>query len=246
LERLYQQLFRVSAYPRQAQQPVATKVRESLSPLLQGWFNALKTVSPAQRAAGLLAADRLLEAAHGAGKIPGGWPEKPDRRSALEELGAAFEMNNSTGDFYYIYNWGKQARELDPNGTVGEMAIIGSLAMSSCDAASSDPFRTIILDGEALLAKGLDAPMAAQVHFMVGDAYSDIVAIAGGDAGPNGEYDPEQFQAEAGASHTKALQHYRSGLAVDNSSENAKDAWTQAWRLSAGLLPRERYVCFGD
>jgi hypothetical protein len=29
-------------------------------------------------------------------------------------------------------------------------------------------------------------------------------------------------------------------------SETAKDAWSQAWHLAAGLLPTERYVCFGD
>ena len=36
------------------------------------------------------------------------------------------------------------------------------------------------------------------------------------------------------------------GLAVDNSSEDAKRAWSQAWHLSAGLLPAMRYVCISD
>ena len=81
---------------------------------------------------------------------------------------------------------------------------------------------------------------------MVGDAYSDIVAIAAGESGGSGEYDPTQYEAEAEADRTKALQHYRAGLAVDNTSDSAKDAWRQAWHLAAGLLPNERYVCFGD
>jgi len=104
----------------------------------------------------------------------------------------------------------------------------------------------VILEGEGLLAKGLDPPTAAHVHFMVGDAYSDIVAIAGGESGGNGEYESAQFEGEADSARAKALAHYRAGLAVDNSSENAKDAWRQAWHLAAGLLPSERYVCFGD
>jgi hypothetical protein len=113
-------------------------------------------------------------------------------------------------------------------------------------AAGSEAFRVVISEGEALLTKKIDAPTAAQVHFMVGDAYSDIVAIAAGESGGNGEYDPSQYEAEAETDRAKALQHYRAGLAVDNSSDSAKDAWRQAWHLAAGLLPNERYVCFGD
>jgi hypothetical protein len=245
LEELYEQLPQASASPGRAKRPGNAKWPELLLPMLREWLSTLKTMPPAQRAAGLLAADRLLEAAPGAGRIPG-WPTKSQKSSELQELGAAFEMNPSTGDYYYINNWGKQARELDRNGAVGQMATIGSMALGSCNSASPNFFRQVIHDGEALLAKGLDAPTAAQVHFMVGDAYSDIVAIAGGEAGANGEYDPEEFQGEADSSHAKALQHYRAGLAVDNTSKNAKDAWRQAWGLSAGLLPSERYVCFGD
>jgi hypothetical protein len=241
-ETLYQQVYRATS-PAQARQPGTW--RKSLLPALQEWFAALKTLSPARRAAGLLAADRLLNAAESAGKVPG-WPQKPEKRTELQELGAVFEMNGITGDYYYTGNWEKQARGLDPTGPVAEMAMLGSMVRGSCDTEGPDPFRKVILDGEGLLAKGLDAPTAAQVHFMVGDAYSDIVAIAGGQAGPNGEYNPEQFLDEADSSHAKALQHYRAGLAVDNTSHNAKDAWRQAWRLSAGLLPSERYVCLSD
>jgi hypothetical protein len=254
LEKLYKQAFQSDAFWEQAQRPEKTKWRESLLPALGEWLSALKNVPPAQRAAGLLAADRLLGAAERAGRIPG-WPEKPaklrlrpqpEKRSELQKLGAVFELNGIASYYFYTRNWEKQARELDPNGTVGQMAVIGSLARGSCDIVGSDFFRRVVLDGEGLLAKGLDAHTSAQVHFMVGDAYSDIVAIAGGDAGPNGEYDPEKFLAEADTDRAKALRHYRAGLAVDNTSENAKDAWHQAWHLSAGLLPSERYVCFGD
>jgi len=246
LVRLYEQVFQDGASPGQAERPDNTKWRESLRPVLREWLSALKTVSPAQRAAGLLAADRLLEAAEGAGRIPG-WPRKPEKRSELQELGAVFELNGIAGDYFYTRNLEKQARELDPNGAAGQMAVIGSLARGSCEIAGwgSDLFRKVILDGETLLAKGLDAPTAAQVHFMVGDAYSDIVAIAGG-VDPNGDYASDNLEGEADSARAKALQHYRAGLAVDNTSENAKDAWRQAWHLAAGLVPGTRYACFGD
>jgi hypothetical protein len=241
-ETLYQQVVQATS-PAQAQQPGTWQ--KSFLPALQEWFAALKAVPPARRAAGLLAADRLLEAAESAGNVPG-WPQEPDQRTALRRLGAVFEMNEIAGNYFYTGNWQKQARELDPNGPVREMAVLGSMMRGSCNTAGPNLFQQVISDGESLLAKGPDPSTAAQVHFMVGDAYSDIVAIAGGQAGPNGEYDPEQFRGEADSSHAKALQHYRAGLAVDNTSHNAKDAWRQAWRLSAGLLPSERYVCLSD
>ena len=198
-----------------------------------------------QRGAGLLSADLLLVTAEGFGNI--GWPESREKRSELQTLGAVFELNEFSGGYFYTRNWKEQARQLDRNGAVGQMAVIGSLARHSCENAASSPvFRRVISDGEDLLAKGLDAGAAAQVHFMVGDADSDIVAIAGGLGGANGDYTPEAFRPEADTARRKALQHYRAGLAVDSTSGNAKHAWSQAWHLSADLLPSQRYVCFGD
>ena len=238
-EKLYEQMILVGASPGWERKPENAKWRESLLPALRERLGALKITPPAQHAAGLLAADRLLEAADG-------WPEEAEKRSDLQELGAVFRSNENAGTYFYTRNWEKQALDLDPGGTVGQMAIIGSLIRGHCDTAGSGLFRQVILDGEGLLAKRLDSGATAQVHFMVGDAYSDIVAIAGGDFGPNGEYSPDEFQNEADTDRSKALQHYHAGLAVDNTSENAKDAWRQAWLLSAGLLPSHRYVCFGD
>jgi hypothetical protein len=243
LETLYEQVLKASSSAEEAQRP--GKWRESLLPLLQEWFTTLKTVPPVRRAAGLLAVDSLLKVAGTAGEIPG-WPDKLDKQSGLQELGAVFQMNGSTGDYLYTGNLQKQARGLDPDGSLGQMATISSMGWGWCEVAGSDLFRKVILEGEGLLAKGLDPPTAAHVHFMAGDAYSDIVAIAGGESGGNGEYESGQFEGEADSARAKALAHYRAGLAVDNSSENAKDAWRQAWHLAAGLLPSERYVCFGD
>jgi len=127
------------------------------------------------------------------------------------------------------------------------MAIIGFMARSSCDLSGpDDPSRRVILQGEKLLTKGLEAPIVAQVHFMVGDAYSDFVALARQGLNAQGASDPNKFRGEAEADRAKALEHYRAGLAVDNASQNAQDAWRQAWRLLAGIQPEERYVCFDE
>ena len=245
-EDLYEQVFRAGVSEEEAKRPENAKWRESLLPLLREWLAALKTTPPSQRAAGLVAADRLVEAAQKVvGGVPG-WPEKPERPSELQKLGAVFELNGITGYYFYAANWEKEARKLDPDGPAGKMAVIGWMDRGSCDMAGwgSDLLNKVINDGEGLLAKGLDAPTAAQVHFMIGDAYSDIFSIAKG-YDPNGDY-PNIQERDADPAHAKALEHYRAGLSIDNRSEDAKHAWSQAWHLSAGLLPTLRYACFSD
>ena len=79
-----------------------------------------------------------------------------------------------------------------------------------CNRGGSENFRKVIAGGEALLTTKNEAPTAAQVHFMVGDAYSDMVAIAGG-VDPNGDYASDDLGNEAD-SRAKGLQHYRAGL----------------------------------
>ncbi len=163
----------------------------------------------------------------------------------MQELGATFEPGFSDGIYGYSGNWLDQAKDLDLDSEVGKLALLTWMSDGTgCERSGSEDFRKIIAEGEALLTKKIDAPTAAQVHFMVGDAYSDMVAIAGG-VDPNGAYASVDLGDEAD-SRAKALQHYRAGLALDNTSENAKNAWRQAWHIAAGLVPGTRYACFGD
>jgi hypothetical protein len=241
---------RVTKFYEQAAQAVAKppatedKQREELLlSLLQEWIDAIGPLPSARRAAGLLAADRLLAVSDWRLAKP---PEKSEQRSQLQLLGAVFQANNFANDYFYTRSWEKQARELDANGPVGQMATLGFMARGSCEENGSDSnlFRKIILEGEGLLAKTLDAGTAAQVHFMVGEGYSDIVAIAGG---LEGDGDFSARPGEGPIERGKALFHYRAGLAVDQTSDGARSAWMQAWRLSAGLLPAlQRYACGSD
>lgn len=239
MQKLYEEFFLASDSTKQAQQPGNPRQLESLIPVLREWLTASKASTPVKRAAGLLAADLFIAGVQDSNGGFLGDPKNPQFRSEMEQLGAVFQLNEIAGWYFYTRNWSKQAQEFDPNGKVGEMALLVSLARPSCD------FRNVLLDGERLLAKGLDAPTSAQVHFIVGDAYSDIVAIAGG-AETEGEYDLAELRNEAVSARAKAFEHYRAGLAGDATSESAKDAWRQAWHLSAGLLPRTRNVCIGD
>lgn len=215
----------------------------SVVPLLQQWLAQTKTFPPQRRAAALLAADHVAVAARTAESM-GWWRREGNERSLIEKLMAEFFPSEGEKGYTYTGNWWKQARELDPNGEVGQMAIIGSLAHPSCEAGNSDdPSRNVIVEGEKLLSKGLDAPIAAQVHLMVGDAYSDFVTLAKQGLNAQGASDPNKYRGEAEADRAKALEHYRAGLAIDSASENAQDAWRQAWRILAGIQPEQRYVC---
>ena len=218
----------------------------SSMPLLQQWLSQLKALPAERRAAGLLAADRLVWSAQTA-EGNGMWEREGKGLSHIEKFMAEFFPSEAEKGGTYTGNWAEQARELDASGEVGQMAIIGSMARGQCDLSGpNDPSRRVILEGEKLLSKGLEAPIAAQVHFMIGDAYSDFVALAKQGLNAQGARDPDKYREEAAADRAKALEHYRAGLTVDNASENAKDAWRQAWRILAGIQPEERYVCFEE
>jgi hypothetical protein len=230
--------------------PTGSDWRDPLLPLLQDWFNTLKSADTGRRAASLLAADSLLSAFGSVrpwdqfGTEQSSTPEQSKLRTALQELGANFETGFEDPSYHYSGNWLSEAKDLDPDTEGGQLALVAWMSRGDgCERAGSVIFREVISKGEMLLTKKINASTAAKVHFMVGDAYSDIVAIADG-VDANGAY--TSAVGDEADSRAKALQHYRAGLALDNTSEDARDAWRQAWHLSAGLVPGTRYACFGD
>ncbi|HYM77617.1 MAG TPA: hypothetical protein VE377_16715 [Candidatus Dormibacteraeota bacterium] len=243
---LFNKLFQGTSESEQAQQLAKSNWQPLLVPALRDWLTAIKPLPPPQRAAGLYVADRLLAIACEADPNLAGGGRAVGRRPELEKLGATFDFDELGDSYVYSSNWMKQARELDPESKVGQMATLIWLVHGGLGfvATQHDFFRKVIADGEWLLTQNLDAPTAAQVHFIVGDAYSDIVTLAGGGEPLYGE--PATYQAEAGSARVKALEHYRAGLAVDGTSQTAKDAWLQAWKISAGMLPDTRFVYLYD
>lgn len=184
-----------------------------------------------------------------------GWPdliekENTELRSAFEKLGARFEYDELGGSYNYSQNWLNEARALDPEGPIGQMSVLVSLERGGIPALAKDKneqldvFDAVISDGEWLLSKKPDPATAAQIHFIIGDANATIVALAGGAEPDYG--DPEKYQPRAPAAKHNALEHYRAGLALDGTSDNAKFAWLQAWKISAGLRPDTRWAYIYD
>jgi len=240
--RLFEALFVASATPQGAVDAARENAIQAL-PALRDWMAATKNLPAARRAAGLYVTDRLMVHL----EVALGDKQKTELRSGFEKLGAKFDYYDPCGCYRYMGNWWNEARELDPEGTIGHMAVLVTLARGGSPKIGNDEqpdvFRTVIADGEWLLAKNPNAANVAQIHFIIGDAYSDMVALAGG-ADP--DYGESFTQQEGEAAREKALQQYRLGLAIDSTSENAKDAWLQAWHLRAGLLPETRFVSEGD
>jgi hypothetical protein len=244
--RLFDACFVATGTPERPE-PCDQKPRETVLPALTAWLEATKGSTPQRRAAALYVADQVLVTA-------GRWgqPEWSDRakanvRSGLEKLGATFTYYDPCGCYESLGSWLDEARKLDPDGTIGQMAVLVTVARGGSTKIGNDEqpdiFRTVIADGEWLLMKNPSPANAAQIHFIIGDAYSDMVALAGG-AAP--DYEESFTSQEADAAREKALQHYGMGLAIDNASESARDASLQAWHLRAGLLPETRFVYEGD
>src|SRR2546430_9991065 len=86
-----------------------------------------------------------------------------------------------------------------------------------------------------------DSVLRAQLHFALGDAYADSVGMAGQvDVG-------EMYRTnvrDAPTARSKAIDHYRAGLAIDRTSPQARAAWSKAWRLLAGPPPPRLPVPF--
>jgi hypothetical protein len=219
--------------------PASDDWRKPLVPTLRDWLNAVKPLRPDRQAAGLISADRLLtvfgrtiegvlnaiEGQFGRGDSIS--PEQAELRAQLEGLGAVIGPNETDGRLSYTGNWLEQARRLSPDTEAGKLASFVWMTAAQCQEPE-----TVTSAGEDLIAKGIDPHTAAQVHFMVGDAFSDIIMRTHGASGNRGE---------AEAARSKALQHYAAGLADDGTSRQAKGAWLQAWHISAGILPHGRY-----
>jgi hypothetical protein len=220
--------------------PTGEDWRKPLVPTLRDWLNALKPLGPDRQAAGLLAADRVLtvfgDIMEGGLKASEGQfgrgdsisPAQAELRSELEALGAVIGPSETDGGrLSYTGNWLERARHLSPDTEAGKLSAFVWMTTALCQAP-----QTVISVGEGLIAKGVDAHTTAQVHFMVGDAFSDIIVQSGRASDDRGKVE---------GTRSKALQHYAAGLADDRNSREAKDAWLQAWHISAGFLPHTRY-----
>ena len=222
---------------------------------LRPWVEALQTLEPAKRAAALLIADRIVVIEEEDGNLEPPDSEKPPAESKpsenrpkseaqlqLERIGARFSYDSTSERNLYGLNWLRQAYELDPNGRTGELAFLllmerGFNTSPGCENGD-ELFRQVLRRGTEYLRQRRSTDVEARVHFMMGDAYRDIVALAAGQHGDtyanSATYKPEEANAR-----TKAIAEYRAGLVLDDKSEVSIIAKERLRGLQAGEAPHD-------
>jgi len=200
-----------------------------------------------RRAAALYAADLVLDQSLCAYRMC----DIADRgsRAGLEAIGARFNRSELGGAWVYERTWLGQARAADRDSPLGQHILLLQLAnafdFSGTCREGAEGFRRVIDNGERYLERVPTSPIAAAVHFLVGEAYRDIVALAHG-AGDI-YADSSQYSAEAGDAARQAIEHYKAATRAGADSATAQAAWRRAWMLKAGLAPREvRFYCVYD
>jgi len=226
-----------ASYGRAGAKPAALQAATLAA--LGDWIARSRQLTPAQRAAALLAADRLLASrpatAFGLGEdadMPG-FDSIPYR--TLDRLGAEFDNDHYAG-MMYSHSWLHQAFGIDSTSPAGNLAFM-RLVQSGCEPGP------VIARGEPWL-KIIGPTQRAELHFILGDAYADSVGIAA-EVFLSPEY--RKNAHDNPSARAKALEHYRAGLAIEQDSPRARDAWRTAWRLLAGQPPRRmRFYCEND
>jgi hypothetical protein len=227
---------------------------------LRPWLEMAQKLPPAKQAAALLVADRIVVMEEEDGNLepqpnekyasqekPSGKPPKSVAQVELERLGAQFSYEEGSERYFYTCNWLQRSYDVDPNGRAGELAFIALMRRGfdtsvNC-AKGSDQFREVIRRGGEFIRGNRSADIEARVHFMVGDAYRDIVALAAGLEGDN-YADPNNYKAEAAEAPARAMAEFRAGLALDDKSEDSKIAKQHLASLEAGETPHStRFYC---
>ena len=227
---------------------------------LQPWVETIQTLEPARRAASLLIADQIVVIEEEDGNLEAQDSEKPaaERKPnenrpmsaaqvALERLGAQFSYDPASARNLYALNWLQEAYELDSNGRAGELAFLllmerGFDTSPGCKNGS-ELFREVLRRGTEYLRTPRGPQVEARIHFLMGDAYRDIVALAAGQHGDT-YADSATYKPEAAKARSNAVAEYRAGLALDDKSETSSIAKERLRSLKAGEAPHDtRFFC---
>lgn len=208
---------------------------------INDWVVSTPTSPPARRAAVLFVADQLL----GESGASWGQDENLPIRRQLEAHGARFNWAPLGGTWVYAHSWLRQSLKIDRDGRIGDLAFItlmerGFETSGTCSDQGGDGFRAVILEGGDFLHRRPDSPLSSDIHLLMAKALGDIVTLANG-----GGYDESvsaAYKSEEASSRTRAIEEYRLAFAAPIPGRaKGREAWTNAWRLMAGLSPSRTY-----
>ena len=213
---------------------------------LKQWLAVTKNLPPQKRAGALLAADCVLDVTLGRFQDA----KSAAARKKLETVGVKIDGIGG-GGYDQDYALLTQARDLDPNGPIGEaimMREFSSLVWHDDLIPKQYPLGVdyVIAAGERYLSKPRNPALVPRVQYYVASAYCDRVAESEGAGDGDSEYPPptpEQITLGV-AARPLALKHYRDLLALDKTSKWALDAWLNSWRILARLQLSLHYPSF--
>jgi hypothetical protein len=226
-----------------SQQRGTDQDRSEFTGLMVQWITASRTVPLARRAAALVAADLLMSGAMPCCQIAFSDPAHEAVRRRLIAVGALFDYSPLGTAHSYTHSWLKQALQIDPGGRAGELALltlmeIGFETSATCSEQKGHGFRAVISRGEQQLRERPGSAINTDIHTHLARAYGDIVRLADGGV----YYEPnEAFAAEAPRARERAIEHYRLALSGAASTQEARQSWSELWRLMTGLSPAKNY-----
>ncbi len=225
-----------------------TAVRQGLPAAFRRWLGLAEELSPPERAAAFYVADLALHKAL-CGVLPCDQQGDSTALAPFAALGARFAWTELGAQWVYDRTWLNQARAFDRDGRLGQRILLAQMRagfdFSGMCAAGPEGFRRVIANAERYLERVPNSPIAAEVHFLAGDAWADIVALA---AGAGDIYaDSSRYSADAPEARRRALTHYHAAIAANPTSPLARVAWRRAWWLLSELPPRRaRFLCIYD
>lgn len=226
-----------------------------IASMLRPWVESARSLEPAKRAAALLVADRIVVMEEEDSNLEPPDSERPpaeltpsknrsksEAQLQLESIGAQFSYDPPSERNLYVLNWLRQSYELDPNGRAGELAFLllmkrGFNTSPGC-TQGNELFRKVIQRGTEYLQQHRSPDVEARIHFMMGDAYRDIVALAAGQHGDT-YADSSTYKPENAKARTKAIAEYRLGLALGDKSPASSIAKERLRSLQAGSSPHD-------
>jgi hypothetical protein len=140
---------------------------------------------------------------------------------------------------------------MNPDSRIGELAFItlmetGFETSGTCRDQGGNGFRAVLKERREFLRRKPDSGLQSDIHRLMADAFSDIMALANG-----GGYDESvsaEYKPEGASSRARAIEEYRLAFAAPvPSSSRTRKAWRNASRLMAGLTPgRTHFYCVSD
>jgi hypothetical protein len=227
---------------------------KDVAAVLGPWLQSATELAPRRRAAALLAADLILEVAWEQFSTTGKKTEQ--EKKDLEGVGAVFV--ETIGGTVPSVKWIQQARELDPDGPIGDAVMIMTVSGWNLRQLYSGGYEELtdylIAGGEKYRSRPQNPNLAAWAEFFIASAYCDqvVISYAGNTDNPSVEPGPylteptESEKTRGVAAKPEAIKHIQSLLAMDRTSRRAIAAWRMAWRLIAELPLDRHYGIAGD